>query len=94
MRHECLDHVLVLSERHLHRIPTRYLTYYHCARTHLALENLALRHQLAVYKRPLPRPRLRKTDRLFWIWLARVCAGWRQPLVIVPRHRPPVLGTA
>ena len=38
MRHECLDHVLVLNERHLHRIPTRYLPYYHCARTHLALE--------------------------------------------------------
>ena len=49
----------------------------------LALENLALRQQLTVYKRTLTRPRLRKTDRLFWIWLARVCAGWRQPLVIV-----------
>jgi hypothetical protein len=32
----------------------------------LALENLALRHQLAVYKRTGPRPRLRRTDRLFW----------------------------
>jgi len=38
VRRECLDHVLVLNERHLHRIPTRYLPYYHCARTHLALE--------------------------------------------------------
>ena len=49
----------------------------------LALENLALRQQLTVYKRTLTRPRLRKTDRLFWIWLARVWTGWRQPLVIV-----------
>ena len=49
----------------------------------LALENLALRHQLAVYKRTATRPRLRTTDRLFWVWLARVWAGWRQPLVIV-----------
>ena len=49
----------------------------------LALENLALRHQLAVYKRTVPRPRLRRTDRLFWGWLARVWAGWRQALVIV-----------
>jgi len=49
----------------------------------LALENLALRHQLAVYKRTVPRPRLRPTDRLFWGWLARVWAGWRQALVIV-----------
>jgi hypothetical protein len=31
----------------------------------LALENLALRQQLAVYKRTAPRPRLRPADRLF-----------------------------
>src|SRR5918995_6483635 len=49
----------------------------------LALENLALRQQLAVYKRSLPRPRLRPTDRLFWAGLARVWSGWRQALVIV-----------
>ena len=45
----------------------------------LALENLALRHQLAVYKRTVPRPRLRRTDRLLWVWLARVWTGWRRP---------------
>jgi transposase InsO family protein len=49
----------------------------------LALENLALRHQLAVYKRTAPRPKLRTTDRFFWVGLARVWAGWRRPLVIV-----------
>src|SRR5437867_1312916 len=49
----------------------------------LALENLALRHQLAVYKRTVTRPRLRRTDRFFWVTLARVWAGWRQPLAIV-----------
>jgi len=49
----------------------------------LALENLALRQQLAVYKRTVTRPPLRRTDRLFWIALARAWAGWRQPLVIV-----------
>jgi hypothetical protein len=49
----------------------------------LALENLALSQQLAVYKRTAARPRLRTTDRLFWVGLARVWAGWRQPLVIV-----------
>jgi putative transposase len=49
----------------------------------LALENLALHQQLAVYKRTMTRPRLRTADRFFWVGLARVWAGWRQPLVIV-----------
>ena len=31
----------------------------------LALENLAFRQQLAVYKRTVPRPRLRRSDRLW-----------------------------
>src|SRR6266850_4148841 len=48
-----------------------------------ALENLALHQQLAVYKRTVPRPKLRTADRLFWVALARVWAGWRLPLVIV-----------
>src|SRR5258708_36352729 len=49
----------------------------------LVLENVALRQQLAVYKRTVPRPRLRTTDRLLWAGLAKVWAGWRQALVIV-----------
>jgi putative transposase len=49
----------------------------------LAIENLALRHQLSVYKRTTTRPKLRTTDRLLWVGLARVWAGWRQSLVIV-----------
>src|SRR5438093_9553830 len=46
----------------------------HCQ---LALENLALRQQLDVYKRTMARPPLRRTDRLFWVVLARVWTGWR-----------------
>ncbi len=38
IRRECLNHVLVLGEQHLRRILTRYLAYYHQARTHLALD--------------------------------------------------------
>jgi len=38
IRRECLDHVLVLSERHLRCLLTRYFVYYHRARTHLALD--------------------------------------------------------
>src|SRR5712691_4844135 len=49
----------------------------------LALENLALRHQLAVYKRTGTWPRLRRTDRLFWVALPTVWAEWKQSLVIV-----------
>jgi hypothetical protein len=49
----------------------------------LAIENLALRQQLSVYKRTTTRPKLRTTDRLFWVGLARVWAGWRQSVVIV-----------
>jgi transposase InsO family protein len=49
----------------------------------LALENLALRQQLVVMKRKCPRPRLRRVDRLFWVWLSRVWRNWRQAVVIV-----------
>jgi hypothetical protein len=38
IRRECLDYVIVLGERHLRRLLAAYLTYYHGARTHLALE--------------------------------------------------------
>jgi putative transposase len=49
----------------------------------LALENLALRQQLAVMKRQRPRPRLRRAERWFWVWLSRVWSNWRRPLLIV-----------
>ncbi len=49
----------------------------------LALENLALQQQLAIYKRLYPHPQLRHRDRLFWIWLSRIWGGWRNPLLIV-----------
>src|SRR6266850_900075 len=49
----------------------------------LALENLALRQQLAVYKRTANRLKLQRSDRLLWVWLSRVWPAWRQALVIV-----------
>ena len=36
-----------------------------------------------MYRRTTTRPKLRRTDRLFWVWLARAWAGSRQSLVIV-----------
>ncbi|MFZ0468658.1 MAG: integrase core domain-containing protein [Thiogranum sp.] len=37
IRRDCLDHVVVLNERHLKRILTGYFDYYHRWRTHLSL---------------------------------------------------------
>jgi transposase InsO family protein len=37
LRRDCLDHVIVLNDRHLKRIVGRYLDYYHDWRTHLSL---------------------------------------------------------
>jgi putative transposase len=61
----------------------RLLPFLFSGHRQLALENLALRQQLAVYKRTARRPKLRRADRLFWVRLARVWAGWRRPLLIV-----------
>jgi len=52
-------------------------------RTALAVENLALRQQLAVLRRSVKRPKVRNRDRIFWIWLSRFWAGWSSTLVIV-----------
>ena len=38
IRRECLDHMIITSERHLKRILSSYVDYYHSARTHLSLE--------------------------------------------------------
>jgi transposase InsO family protein len=38
IRRDCLDHVIVLNERHLHRILTEYFDYYHNSRCHLSLD--------------------------------------------------------
>jgi hypothetical protein len=48
-----------------------------------SLENVALRHQLGVYKQTIHRPHLRPTDRLFWAWLSRFWSGWSHVLAFV-----------
>jgi transposase InsO family protein len=40
IRRECLDHVVVLSERHLRHLLLCYIKYYNGARTHLALDKM------------------------------------------------------
>ncbi len=53
------------------------------ARRELALENVALRQQLAVLRRSVKRPRLLKVDRVFWVLLRRIWTDWESVLVIV-----------
>jgi hypothetical protein len=49
----------------------------------IVLENLALRQQLAIYKRKQKRPRLAGRDRWFWIALSFMWKDWRKALVVV-----------
>ena len=49
----------------------------------LVLENLALRHQLAVLQRSAPRPRLRPSDRVLGVLLSRLGRGWGEAVAIV-----------
>jgi len=49
----------------------------------LLLENLALRQQLAVFKRKHRRPTLASMDKLFWVLLCRLCKSWKNALIIV-----------
>src|SRR6516164_272719 len=49
----------------------------------VALENAALRQQLAVFKRNVPRPKLNDRDRLFWIGLYMIWQDWKSALMIV-----------
>ena len=49
----------------------------------LAVENLALRHQLVVLQRNAKKPRLGRSDRILWVLLSRIWTGWRESLAIV-----------
>lgn len=60
-----------------------YLVSRVCHRTSVHLENMALRHQLAVYKQRIKRPILRPSDRLFGAWPSRWWPGWQQALEFV-----------
>ena len=52
-------------------------------RHRLALESVALRQQLTVFKRKQPRPRINPLDRLLWIALRRWYSGWAEALILV-----------
>ena len=52
-------------------------------RQRLALENVALRHQLAVLKRSVAWPKIQDSDRMFWILMKRMLTEWRDTLHFV-----------
>ena len=52
-------------------------------RNQLALQALALRHQITVLNRQSRRPKLRWWDRWLWLLLKRTCSDWKAALVIV-----------
>jgi len=43
----------------------------------LAIENLALRRQLAILRRQVKRPKLRTRDRAFWVIVSNLWKDWR-----------------
>ncbi len=52
-------------------------------RSRLALENVALRQQVAVLKRSVKRAKIADSDRVFWILMRRLLESWRDTLLIV-----------
>ena len=63
------------------------------SRRQLALENLALRQQLAMLKQSVKRPRVSTIDRVFWVSFSKYVEGWRamlhalHPDTVVRWHR-------
>src|SRR5947208_10023088 len=49
----------------------------------VALENAALRMQIAAFQRKRKRPLLTTLDRIFWVTLRSVWSDWRHPLLYV-----------
>ncbi|MGD0260976.1 MAG: integrase core domain-containing protein [Verrucomicrobiota bacterium] len=60
----------------------RYFFSWLCPKHELALENLALRHQIAVLNRHAPKPKLQGKDRLLWLVLKGWWPNWRTALII------------
>jgi hypothetical protein len=52
-------------------------------RVAIAAESLALRRQLGVLQHTASYPRLRRRDRLSWVWLSRLWSDRRSSLMMV-----------
>jgi putative transposase len=60
-----------------------YIMTWFRSRRSMQMPIIALRHQGAVYKQTVSRPRLRPMDRLLWAWLSRLWPGWQDTLEFV-----------
>ena len=49
----------------------------------LALENLALRQQLAIMEQHIKRSVIRTRDRMFWVFLSMIWKDWKNALIVV-----------
>ncbi len=59
------------------------LMYTFQSKAELLLMIAALEQQLTVFKKKQPRPKLTKTDRLFWVFLKRFFNEWKKVLFLV-----------
>jgi hypothetical protein len=50
------------------------------SKQNIALENMALRQQLAIQQRSIKRPKINNSDRLFWVWLSKIWDNWKSAL--------------
>ena len=71
-----------MMKKYLWRILRKLLSAV-CVRWHLRLENMALRHQIAVLKRSTKRPQFTNADRLFWVTQSTLWPQWPEALEIV-----------
>jgi len=74
--------LLRLALSTLHWLTVASLTTFK-SRAALQVENLALRHQLAVLRRSVKRPKLTSADRILWAWLCEAWRDWQPSLLIV-----------
>src|SRR5215467_11214665 len=61
----------------------RSFSVYFRSQSDLQAEILALRHQIVVLQRQVPKPKLKPADRCFWVGLSRFWYRWRSALWIV-----------
>jgi hypothetical protein len=79
LRRECLDYVLILSERHLHRVVKEYMAYFNNARPHQGIEQRIPCRPERLEKAPVSgelssRPVLAGLHHDYY-WRAAGCAG-------------------